>query len=247
MLNAAMRHAAGRWGVAAVSLVFVAFMAPVQAQTAPPAASKFVAPGFQGLSAADRILLMPVDVELFSLSAGGVAEPKADWTAAARQHMHSAIEARRSQAKWNTVGMTELQADDFAEQVGLHAAVASSIALHHSFGGVWALPTKNGLLDWTFGDAMTALAAKSGTQYGLFMWVRDSYASAERKAAMFAMALLGVGIPGGVQIGYASLVDLRTGRIVWFNRLARGTGDLREPQPARESIDALLTGFPLVQ
>ena len=34
------------------------------------------------------------------------------------------------------------------------------------------------------------------------------------------MALLGVGLAGGSQTGYASLVDLRTGRVVWFNNLA---------------------------
>lgn len=41
--------------------------------------------------------------------------------------------------------------------------------------------------------------------------MRDSYASAEHKAAMVALALFGVGIPGGFQVGYASLVDLRSG------------------------------------
>jgi hypothetical protein len=131
--------------------------------------------------------------------------------------------------------------------VGLHAAVAGSIALHHSVGGVWALPTKAGLLDWSFGDAMQPLRAKTGARYALFVWVRDSYASAERKAAMVALALLGVGLSGGTQIGYASLVDLETGRVVWFNRLMRPTGDLREAAPAKESIDALLSGFPAVQ
>lgn len=232
---------------ATISLAIAAVAAPVHAQPAAAAPSKYVAPNFQGLTQADKILVMPVDVELFLLSAGGVAEPKADWTAAARQHMRAAIDTQRIQAKWNTVGMTEAQVDDFAEQVGLHAAVASSIALHHSFGGVWSLPTKNGQLDWTFGDAMAPLAATSGARYALFMWVRDSYASAERKAAMVAMALLGVGISGGVQIGYASLVDLQSGRVVWFNRLSRGSGDLREAQPAGESIAALLAGFPVVK
>jgi hypothetical protein len=53
-----------------------------------------------------------------------------------------------------------------------------------------------------------------------------------------------VGITAGSQIGYASLVDLETGQVLWFNRLARGTGDLREAGAASESVHALLTGFP---
>ncbi len=203
-----------------------------------------VAPGFAGLQPGDKVLLMPVDVELFSLSAGGVAEPKADWTAAAQKFMGEAVAAKKVQWQLNAQALSESQADEFAEQIGLHAAVAGSIALHHGAGGVWALPTKNGVLDWSFADAMKPLQEKTGARYGLFLWVRDSYASAERKVAMVALAFLGVGLTGGFQTGYASLVDLQTGQVVWFNSLVRGSGDLREAAPARESIEALLSGFP---
>jgi hypothetical protein len=199
------------------------------------------------LEANDVIVLMPVDVELFSLSAGGVVEPKADWTAAAQQHMKSAIAQKKAQLKLVSQELSEAEADTFGEQVGLHAAVAGAIALHHGVGGPWRLPTKAGVLDWSFGDAMQPLREKTKARYGLFVWVRDSYASAERKAAMVALALLGVGITGGFQVGYASLVDLDSGRVVWFNRLARGAGDWREAGPAKESIDALLSGFPAVR
>ena len=59
--------------------------------------------------------------------------------------------------------------------------------------------------------------------------------------------LFGAYIPGGQQIGYASLVDLRDGRIVWFNNIDRMWGDLREAQPAAETVESLLKGFPLKQ
>jgi hypothetical protein len=113
--------------------------------------------------------------------------------------------------------------------------------------GYLKLPTKNGLLDWSLGEAVEPLRDKTGADYGLFVWVRDSYASNERKAAMAVMALMGVGITGGVQVGYASLVDLRDGRVVWFNNLVRMSGDLREAKSAKETVDALLKDFPAVQ
>ena len=212
-----------------------------QANAAP---NKNVAPGFVGLKVDDKVLMMPVDVELFSLSVGGVAEPKADWTASAQQHMKVAIRTNKAKWKLAALEMSEANADEFAEQVGLHAAVASAIALHHGVGGVWALPTKAGALDWNFADAMQPLREKTGARYALFAWVRDSYASPERKAMMVGRALLGVGITGGSQIAYASLIDLDSPRVVWFNRLARASGDLREAAPAQESIDLLLAGFP---
>jgi hypothetical protein len=204
-----------------------------------------VAPGFAGLTTQDRIALLPIDVELFSLSGGGVAEPKADWTAAALAHMNAALEAKKHALKLDFVPLTEADADVFAEQIGLHAAVANAVALHHVGGGLWALPSKGGRLEWSFGDAMAGLHNKTGARYGLFIWVRDSYASTERKAAMIGLALLGIGVGGGVQIGYASLVDLQSGQLVWFNRLARVKGDLREAAPAAETIEALLAGFPV--
>lgn len=231
----------GRWLRCGLFIVALATCGVASAQ------SKNIAPGFASLSKADTVLVLPVDVELFSLSAGGVAEPKADWTAAAKEHMKTAVTARKKALGVTSQDASEAIGDEFAEQVGLHAAVAGSISLHHSTGGVWALPTKANQLNWTFGDAMQGLGTKTGARYGLFIWVRDSYASAERKAAMVALALLGVGMSGGIQIGYASLVDLQTGQVIWFNRLARGTGDLREAASAKETIEALLAGFPTVQ
>jgi hypothetical protein len=64
---------------------------------------------------------------------------------------------------------------------------------------------------------------------------------------MIGLALLGVGIGGGMQIGYASLVDLNSGRVVWFNQLVRPSGDLREPEKAAETLNALLGQFPVAK
>lgn len=206
-----------------------------------------LAPGFSHLAKSAKVLLLPVDVELFSMSAGGVNEPRADWTAAAQTHMKAALSSKAGQLGLRVSPIDESAADEFSEPIALHAAVARSIALHHSLGGAWALPTKEGRLDWSFGDAMQSLRSKTEAQYGLFVWVRDSYASAERKLAMVGLALIGVGLTGGSQVGYASLVDLNSGQVMWFNRLARATGDLREAASATESIEALLAGFPKVQ
>jgi hypothetical protein len=42
-------------------------------------------------------------------------------------------------------------------------------------------------------------------------------------------------------VGFASLVDLKTGDIVWFNRLVRAQGDLRTPAAAAETVKALVS------
>jgi hypothetical protein len=112
------------------------------------------------------------------------------------------------------------------------------------------LPTKEGKLDWSMGEPVRLIKQMTGADYALFSWVRDSYASDERKAAMVAIAVLSLGravATGGVQTGYASLVDLNTGQVMWFNRLSRASGDLREAEKAAETIDSLLDTFPVAK
>jgi hypothetical protein len=217
------------------------------ASAAGAAESRNLAPGFAALAKGTSLLVMQPDVELFSISGGGVVEPKADWTEQAHKYIHDALDKKTAALGLQTRSISEQDGDAFAEISALHAAVARSINLHHMSGGNLALPTKNGKLDWSLGDAVRPIREKSGADYALFIWLRDSYASAERKVAILAMALLGVGMPGGMQTGYASLVDLQTGRVLWFNRLLRGTGDLREADTADETVSALLAQFPGTQ
>ena len=208
--------------------------------------SKHLAPGFTQRAADSRLLVLPADMELYSMSAGGVIEPRADWTEAAQKNFVAALakEGKVLGPKVTTLGSTE--ADDFSDVITLHRAVADAISLHHD-GGFLELATKGKRLDWSLGDAVRPLREKTGADYALFTWIRDSYASNERKAAMVALALLGAISLPGEQVGYASLVDLRTGRVVWFNQLNRMSGDLREPAPAIETVEALLKDFPGLQ
>jgi hypothetical protein len=46
------------------------------------------------------------------------------------------------------------------------------------------------------------------------------------------------------QTGHASIIDLATGDVVWFNRVAGGCSDLRDAETLRSTLELLLTGFP---
>jgi len=61
---------------------------------------------------------------------------------------------------------------------------------------------------------------------------------------IFNSALLGVGVAGGQQAGFASLVDLSSGNVVWFNFLNSTVGDLRTEEPALKTIELLLKDLP---
>jgi len=208
--------------------------------------SKNLAPGFRELPAGATVLVAPLDVELFEIDAGGIPEPRADWTDTARRLIREELERRRVDLGVQTTELAEDATDELGEVLSLQGAVSEAIAAHQ-FGEL-PLPTKNGQLDWTFGDAMQPLQQKTGARYGLFIWVRDGYTSAARKATMALTAILSLGhvIPGGArQLAYASLVDLEGGRVLWFNRVVRGRGDLRDPAAAAETVDELLKNFPV--
>ena len=227
--------------------VTAALLLAAAASHADSDAIRHLAPGFSTRPAGSKLLIVPADMELFSISAGGISEPKADWTDAAQRHFKAALALRRSQLGHNATDLPENDLDEFAEINSLQRAIATAVFVHHADSGM-KLPTKNERLDWTMGaEAVKPLKDKTGADYALFTWVRDSYASNERKAVMIGMALLGSLALGGYQQAYASLVDLNTGRLVWFNDLQRMTGDLRDEVSAKETVEALLKSFPVLQ
>jgi hypothetical protein len=195
-----------------------------------------------------RILLMPMNVQLSEMTAAGLLEPKADWTTAANQHIVTALRAEKAARNIQMADFDENAApsdkrDDLLQLVKLHGAVGQSIMLHQ-YVEQFALPTKKGAFDWSLGPNTRTLKEVYNADYALFVFVRDSYASAGRAAMIFVGAVLGIAVQGGAQVGFASLVDLETGNVVWFNRLARGAGDLRTEPAARETIQTLIAGLP---
>ena len=201
-----------------------------------------LAPGFSKLPAGARVLVMPADIELFEISSGGVTEPRADWTELAERHVKAGLTARKAKLGAQVTEFSDSGDETVAAVLRLHRAVSEAVVVHH-FGSL-KLPTKEGRLDWSLGPDAAPLRERTGADYALFTWIRDAYASDARKAAMLVGALFGVPLLGGRQLAYASLVDLRSGQLVWFNRMRRMSGDLRESEAAQETLDALLAGFP---
>jgi hypothetical protein len=191
------------------------------------------------------IVVMPLDVELAQLTAGGMQEPHAEWTEAAHKHMRAALDVEAKAREVRLVAFdpdrgTPEDRETSLELTRLHRAVGGAVLVHQYLEG-FALPSKEGKFDWSLGPSVAAISRSHQADYALFLFVRDSYATAGRVAVIVVAALLGAGVQGGTQVGFASLVDLRTGDIVWFNRLVRPQGDLRTPEAAGETVKALVS------
>ena len=205
-----------------------------------------------------KLLVMRPDVSVGSVTTGGMVEPRADWTEQARANLITALKTQQATRGGNVLIMERrdslpgVDPETVAELERLHYAVGQSIALHRYSGRY--LPTKRGKgLDWTLGQDAVRLGQRVGMDYALFLYAEDSFASTGR----IALQVLGVAgcvvgfclpnIGGGGQFAYASLVDLRSGEVVWFNVLQAGTqvagikmGDLRTPEGAAQAVDRLL-------
>lgn len=205
-----------------------------------------------------KLLVMRPDVTVNSVTTGGLPEPRADWTEQARANVIAAMRAQQAERGGNVQVLERrdqlagVSADAVADLERLHSAVGNSIALHKYLGA--GLPTKrNQGLDWTLGEEAVSLGRTTGFQYALFLHAEDNIVSGGR----VALQVLGIAgcfvgfcapnIGGGGQFAYASLVDLRSGEVVWFNVLQTGSqiagikmGDMRTKEGAAQLVERLL-------
>lgn len=205
-------------------------------------------PGHHESQETVSVLLMPIDIELSILTTGGVKEVRADWTATAERLASEALKRELAQHHDEMVLYEEPSDPETShlhnQITKLHAAVGSTMFVYSALPSLTP-PTAKDYSEWSLGDEVSSLRETSGADYALFVYIRDSYASAGRKALIGIGALLGVAASAGSQIGFATLVDLRDGSVVWFNKLARGTGDLRTKSAAQETIAHLMEDLPL--
>ncbi len=194
------------------------------------------------------VVLMPIDVQLSALTAGGVNVVRADWTATADRYISDALK-RELMTHNDKLLPYKTPADaairgEHTQIIKLHGVVGSTILLY-STAPVTMPPTKSGVFDWSLGHEVSVLRESTDADYGLFIYMRDSYSTAGRAAVIVASAILGVSVSGGTQIGFATLVDLHDGNVVWFNRLFNTTGDLRTETSASAAVNQLLKDIPL--
>ncbi|HVF83531.1 MAG TPA: hypothetical protein VM913_05110 [Sphingomicrobium sp.] len=205
-----------------------------------------------------KLLVLRPDVEVSSITTGGLPEPRADWTEQARANVINALRVQQAGRGGKTLIMDRrdslpgMSAEQVAEIERLNAAVSQSVALHKYLG--YNLPTKRRRgLEYTLGQEAIEFGRKTGYDYALFMHAEDSFASGGRVALQvlgIAGCFIGFCAPnigGAGQFAYASLVDLRTGEVVWFNVLQAGSqiagikmGDIRSPEGSAQLVERLL-------
>lgn len=219
-------------------------LAACATQTRPKRFSGVIAPPPAG----SAIIVMAPDIQLSLLGAAGAPEPRADWSAAAQTNIGAAFAANLTGQGHRPLAldpMTQMSGRT-GQLIRLHDAVASSIILFN-YANV-SLPTHRGTFNWTLGPGTREIQSEHSARYALFIGGSGAYASAGRIATSIVVSVLfgTVATTGGGQQLYASLIDLETGDVIWFNVVSAGTGvDMRTPEGARQLVSEVLEDSPL--
>lgn len=219
------------------ALVALVFMAACAATSPETFSGQFDPP-----PANSRVVVMTPNVQLAILSAAGIPEPREDWSVSGRDNLAASI-ASYIQSESHTpsaLDPTTAMEGRVGQIIRLHDAVGASL-VQRGF-----LPTQRDRFEFTLGDGVRELGAAHNADYALFVSANGSYASAGRVAAAVGLAMLGVGVPLGGQVAYASLVDLRTGNVIWFNTvIAAPSQDMRDPEGAQSLVNSIMKDAPL--
>ena len=210
----------------------------------------------QGFSLAPNskktILIFRPSVSVGAQSTGGVFEPNAEWTERAKANIQSSLDELQAKLGNQVMVAPVSYGEDsrnLQEHMALFAAVSRAVIEYQFFVGN-RLPTKKqdnkaAVFDWSLGDAVASLPGAKDADYGLFIYNKDAYGSTGRKLLQ-VIAILGAGISvqSGEHVGYAGLVDLKTGDLLWLNADAAMGGDVRDIDGSAKRVHQLLEDFP---
>jgi hypothetical protein len=232
--------------VMAISLASITHL-PVKAQST--ASEKFaVGAGFNfPKSGTIRVVLLRPDINVFEQATGGIDQPDAAGTLKARGAVVEALILALEGRGITVAPVPDLKDQDarlLADYQSMIKLVVDSAMKHQLFQGD-TLPSRTKAFDWSVGPGILRLGALAGGDYGLFIYSADSYASRGRNA----LRTIGVvtDMPGDASrhVGYAGLIDLQTGNLVWLYANVAMTGDIRNDKGAKLRSLKLLTGFPV--
>ena len=181
-------------------------------------------------------------------STGGLFEPNADWTAQSQENVEREL-TRLQDSLGNEIVRFAFDGAPGTEPLqryhALFGAVAGSVIEYQFFRGN-RLPTKKQEDDfvWTVGPQINDIAALEGFDYILILRTKDAFGSTGRKVLQVFGAMGGIAVTSGEHIGYAGLIEVKTGDLVWLNADLQMGGDVRTPEGAQKRVGQLLEGFP---
>ena len=194
-----------------------------------------------------KVVLLPPQVFVFELSAGGVPTRMADWEAAARDNLASAAtRLARESGLFELVPAPRLDSpelDQLEAHIGLYDRVAQSVFVYGR-GNQSAWAHKKNEFDYTVGPGLAFLRAQTDADAALIVLGSDYISTGGRKAAFVAGLALGIVMPLGQSFIAAGIVDLKTGDVQWMSFDSSSSMDSRNPADVDDLMRDLYQTWP---
>ncbi len=198
-----------------------------------------------------KVMVLPVDIEVVEVSAGGVEEKVPNWSKEAGQSVFLAL----STAIKKQQGMKEIAAPRFSGTTGAnvdeHLALYKLVVNTASRTG-WKHKIRR--FDYSIGPGLKQLAAQTGADAVIMVYGRDHVSTAGRKARAIAgnVPILNIFTGPPPKLGHSyihvGMIDLRTGDLLWMNSNYReGSTNLRDPEDAANMIDSIFEWYPGIE
>lgn len=194
-----------------------------------------------------RLVLLPPQVTVREVAAGGIMERVPEWTRWASDNIRDELLVGLGwRPEFTLLPVPELTP---AEQERLDQYLATymvvGIAAHWATtagGSAWAHKREH--FDYTVGEGLAFLREKTGADAALLVIAEDYVSSSERKAARLIGALFGLGIPGGQAVVSIGVVDLNNGDLLWLHHSQSGSKDLKDRESVRQMLSEALATLP---
>jgi hypothetical protein len=190
-----------------------------------------------------KFILLPADITVNELSAGGVTEKVEEWSIKATQNVEKSIRAHIAAKRGvQLVELPPLSGNE-RENVEQYRALYDQVAYAaFTYGRGW--PHKNERFDYGVGNGLKFLREKTGADAAIFCIGVDSKSTGGRKAAFIFAAAFGVAIPMGTSFLNIGIVDLATGDILWYSYDVSQTMNLDEPIDVDRLVANVLENYP---
>jgi hypothetical protein len=207
------------------------------------------APGSRPL---EQVVLLPVDVDVYEMSAGGVKEEVPEWSSKAETNIRNALLVSKGSGGkccvTRPVDTSSLTAEE-REVLEEHLALFNTVATNAMWATLpyntsWHFKAED--FDYTLGDGLGFLKEKYGLDAGLVITGEDVVSSSGRKTTAVLGAMFGIAIPLGHSVLMGGLVEFGTGDVLWLNHVvsAAGQDDLRDPASCLELAGTLMKEYP---
>ncbi len=191
------------------------------------------------------VILLPADIEISSINAGGNIEPRADWSESAASGLKAALEEFLFEKGVMPIPYgSEVLSDEDVDLIRQANINLDAIELAQTRG---SMP---GIREYALTEELTDNLGSYEADYALFVMLRSSHATGGRVAVAVLASIGGVALDTGSASYRVGLFDLRDGQVAWANFDPVALGGLANPSEAtnaqwQRSFETLFQDFPL--